>query len=234
MVARYAFPRGSMGTSDTRRFRVKRINTILISVILSLLLSDIAYGATNFITIKLPKSVAIDLPRNWVLISNNQRITLDAWVESTFDLKNLPKIDSNLPFAANYYIDGVTAGIINARYYPDMEITQSDAKSVTASDVIDLDQELKNNMIPSMNKIGMTVTSWEGTEKRTINGVTTFVTEYHRKSIKGSGIFRVRLVRVLAGSKSFTLTVSYLESQQLFLRNITDRIISSLTMNGIR
>jgi len=213
---------------------VKKTKTRFASVILIFLLAGIAYATTNFVTIKLPESVGIDLPRNWVLISNNQRITLDTWVESTFDLKKLPNVDSSLPFAANYYIGGATAGIINARYYPTMEITQKDAKLANAVDVSDLDQELRNNMIPSMKKIGMTVTSWEGTEKRTINGITTFVTEYHRKSLRGNGIFRVRLVRVLAGSRSFTLTVSYLESQQLFLRNITDRIISSLTMVGYR
>ena len=199
-----------------------------------LILASFANAETNFVTIKLPESVTVELPRNWVIISNNQRITLDTWVESTFDLNKLPSMDSNLPFAANYYVDGITAGIINARYYPAMDITQSDAKSATAVDVRDLDQELRNNMIPSMKKIGITVTSWEGTGKRTINGITTFVTEYHRKSLKGSGIFRVRLVRVLAGRRSFTLTVSYLQSQWLFLKNITDRIISSLTMTGYR
>ncbi len=213
---------------------MKNIRTIIISAILSLLFSGIAYAATNFVTIKLPKSVAIDLPRNWVLISNNQRITLDTWVESTFDLKNLSKVDSSLPFAANYYVDGTPVGIINARYYPEMKITQSDARLANSVGVSNLDQELRSNIIPSMKIIGITVSSWEGTEKRTINGITTFVTEYHRKSIIGDGIFRVRLVRVFAGSRSFTLTVSYLESQQLFLKNITDRIISSLTMAGIQ
>jgi len=213
---------------------MKVFYTRYISLIIFLFSSGLAQAETNFVTIKLPKSVTVDLPNNWVLISNNQRITLDTWVESTFDLKQLPSTDSNLPFAANYYVGGVTSGIINARYYPTMDVNQIDAQLASTVDVRELDQELKNNMIPSMKKIGMTVTSWEGTKKRTINGITTFVTEYHRKSLKGSGIFRVRLVRVLASDRSFTLTVSYLESQEFFLKNITDRIISSLSMTGYR
>ena len=212
---------------------MKKIAAIFILTLLSLYLSGLAFGASNFIIIKLPQSVAIDLPRNWIIVSDNERITLDTWVESTFDLRHFPQVDSSLPFAANYYTGGVTAGIINTRYYHDMDITQSDAKLLTDVDVAYLDQIIKSNMTLSMEKAGITVTSWEGTEKRTINGIITFVTEYHRKSIRGSGIFRVRLVRVLAGSRSFTLTVSYLNSQQQFLRNITDRIISSLTMTGI-
>jgi len=202
------------------------------SLIFLLCLSFAGNAATNFITMKLPEAVTVDLPKNWVLLSNNQRITLDTWVESTFDLKQLPSIDSDLPFAANYYVNGITAGIVNARYYQTMELTQRDAQFASANDVRELDQELKKNMIPSMTKVGITVTSWEGTQKQTINGITTFVTEYHRKSLNGNGVFRVRLVRVLAGKSSFTLTVSYLESQKLFLENITDRIISSLAMSG--
>lgn len=208
------------------------VNVRITWLIVFYLLSGPAFAKTNFVTISLPEYVTVDLPRNWVLISNNKRITLDTWVESTFDINKLSNIDSSLPFAANYYENGATVGIINSRYYPNMEVSQKDAKQATSTDVLELDQELRKNMIPSMKKIGMTVTSWEGTEKRTINGITVFVTEYHRESLKGSGIFRVRLVRVLAGSRSFTLTVSYLESQSLFLKNITDRIISSLTMRG--
>jgi len=211
---------------------MKNIYKQYASLIFLLCLSFCVDAETNFIKIELPESVTIDLPKNWVLISNNKRITLDTWVESTFDLKKLPNNDSDLPFAANYYVDGFTAGIINARYYPAMDVTQRHVQLASVNDVRELDQELKKNMIPSMTKIGMTITSWEGTQKRTINGITTFVTEYHRESLKGKGIFRVRLVRVLAGRRSFTLTVSYLESQKLFLENITDKILSSLAMSG--
>ena len=211
---------------------MKKVYRQYASLILFLCFSCAANSASNFIKIALPESVSVDLPKNWVLISDNKRITLDTWVESTFDLNQLPSIDSDLPFAANYYADGVTVGIINARYYPTMDVTQQDSKLASANDVREFDQELKRYMIPSMNKIGITVTSWEGTRKRTINGITAFVTEYHRESLKGSGIFRVRLVRVLAGERSFTLTISYLESKKLFLENITDKIISSLSMTG--
>ena len=211
---------------------MKNIIAVIAWAFCFMILGGEVKAESNFVTIQLPETVTVDLPRNWVIISSNKRITLDTWVESTFDSNNLPDIDSNLPFAANYYVDGITAGIINVRYYPTIIISQQDAKSVTAADIRFFDQELKESMISSMGKIGMNITSWEGTEKRTINGITALVTEYHRESLRGSGIFRVRLVRVFAGTRSFTLTVSYLESQSIFLKNITDRIISSLTMDG--
>src|SRR5688572_3587515 len=36
--------------------------------------------AYTYVAVSLPKNVSIEVPRNWVVISNNQRITLDATV----------------------------------------------------------------------------------------------------------------------------------------------------------
>jgi len=200
------------------------------------LIATAANAKSNFVKINLPNSVSIDLPNNWVLLSENKRITLDTWNESTFDLHNLKEfeIDSSFPFAANYYIGGVTAGIINARFYPDSEISQNDVKRLSAPEVFVIDQVLQKQILPSMMKIGIEIVSWEGSTLRTINGLSTIVTEYHRKSMKHDGVFRVRLIRVLAGKRSFTLTVSYMESQALLVKNITERIISSLKMEGYK
>jgi hypothetical protein len=75
-----------------------------------------AFASENFVPLKLPRNVFIELPRNWVVISNNQRITLDSAVEAGLDLAGLEQENSILPFAANYYDDnGKTAGIVNIK-----------------------------------------------------------------------------------------------------------------------
>ena len=210
-----------------------KILSLFISLVMVLFLTS-AYATDNFVKIKLPKGVAIELPKNWVVISKDQRITLDTMVESGLDLAGIDQENSDLPFAANYYKNGKTIGIINNRYYSDLELTQYDAQQATSQDVKELDAALKESMVKSMSAFGMSVLSWEGTKKTTINGITAFVTEYHRKALKGTGAFRVRLVRVFAGKRSFTLTVSYSENEAFFLKTITDRVISSLKLTGIK
>lgn len=207
-----------------------------ISLVVATLLLGFSFvvgGAGNFVTVTLPKGVSIELPRNWVVLSNNQRITLDTAVESGLDLSGIQHSASEFPFAANYYDDGKTIGILNIRYYPQLVISQAYARSVTNQDVQDLDATLKEGAPKAMKAFGMSVTSWGGTTKTEINGITAFVTEYRRASLKGSGEFRVRLVRVFAGDRSFTLTVSYLDSASILLKPITDRIIGSLRLTGV-
>ena len=187
-------------------------------------------GATgNFVIIHLPKHVSIELPKNWTAISNNQRITLDTFVQSKRELAGASDPSSDLNFAANYYDDsGNTAAIFNIRYYPDMDVTQEDSRAASKSDTEELDGALKAEMVPAMQQFGMTVLSWMGTKKRSINGIVAFITEYQRASLRQGSPFRVRLVRVLNGERSFTVTISYREDQEYFLSPISDRVIQSL------
>jgi hypothetical protein len=196
--------------------------------------SATAAATQNFVTVTLPKGVSIELPRNWVVLSNNQQITLDTSVESRLDLSGINKLPSELAFAANLYDDrGRTLAILNIRYYPELGLSQADARRVTSQDLKELDSELKQNITKAVQSLGMSITSWNGTTKAEINGITVFVTEYRRASFRGSGNFRVRLVRVFAGNESFTLTVSYLESASMLLQPITDRIIRSMKLASV-
>ena len=81
--------------------------------------SGIAAASDNFAKISLPRGVSIELPKNWVVLSGNQRITLDSAVESGLDLSGIEQEGAEFPFAANYYDDeGNIIGILNIRYYP--------------------------------------------------------------------------------------------------------------------
>lgn len=194
-----------------------------------LLCSATSFAAGNYVSLALPKSVTVELPRNWVAITKNSRITLDALVEAKYALNNLPQPVSDLAFGANLYNDqNKTIAIFNIRYYPDMEISQADASAATASDTNDLDNELHKNIMEFGPNAGTHVTTWIGTRKTKINGFTAFITEYNRAGIGGNKPFRVRLVRIFNEGKSFTITVSYQNDLELMLRPICDKIIQSI------
>lgn len=201
----------------------------LLGIALCISLLPVAFAANNFVPIRLPHGVQIELPRNWEALSNNQRITLDSTVQSRNERAGIFDASSDLNFGANYYDEaGKTAAIMNVRYYPDSEISQTDARAAGQPDIRELDSALRESIVKAGQINGFTVLAWNGTSKQIINGTTAFVTEYKRSPLKNNGNFKVRLVRIFNGSKSFTLTVSYREDQDYLLRPICDRIISSL------
>ena len=207
---------------------MKKLLILLFSI---LLLSSYSVKAeSNYRTVNLPKGVSIDVPINWQVMSNNQRITLDAYVETLYE-----PLDSDFPFAANYFNEyGKVDALLNIRYYPWIEITQKEVISATSDEVEYLDSVLHENILLSMKAVDGKILSWHGTKKEYINGVMTLLTEYRRYSGISTSDARVRLVRVINGTKSFTLTVSYNDTLQssFLMEGITNRIIESLSLSN--
>ncbi|PPI79531.1 hypothetical protein DXI23_04595 [Marinobacter flavimaris] len=186
----------------------------------------------NFVPVKLPHGVQIELPKNWQVLSENQRITIDSSVQSRAEFAGeVFDASSDLNFGANYYDDaGKTAALMNVRFYPNLEISQADARASGIPDISELDSVIRDSMTEAGQINGFSVLEWSGTSKQKINGITAFVTEYKRSSIYNSSNFKVRLVRVFNKERSFTMTVSYRENQEHLLRPICDRIVSSINI----
>jgi len=194
-----------------------------------LLCVGIASTAVNFVPVHLPKSVTVELPRNWIVLSKNQRITLDSWVQAKRELSGAAALSSDLKFAANYYDEqGKIAAIFNIRYYADLTVTQAESRAATSADTKELDDALRTECLANQQLFGIRIISWMGTTKQTINRTVAFVTEYRRANIREGAPFRVRLIRVLNASRSFTITISYREDQELLLRPICDCVIQSI------
>lgn len=199
-----------------------------LSIVTLVFFFNTTYASGNYVSIRLPKGVTVELPRNWTVLSNNQRITLDSWVQAKTEANRVANASSELAFAANYYDEqNSTAGMFNIRYYPNLDVSQPDANAAGTADIKELDAVLRQNIVPGIEMSGSRLLAWFGTTKLSINGTSAFITEYRRSSPQG-GVFRVRLVRIFNGQKSFTITVSYREDQEFFLRAICDRIISSI------
>lgn len=191
-----------------------------------------SFSSDNFLTVKLPKEVSVQLPKNWRVISEHSTITLDSSVQSRLESIVKYNTTSDLKFASNYYDDAnEVAAMFNIRYYPDADLTQQDAKNATRQDVNEFDADLRRQMTKALKAMNATVNEWRGTKAININNRIAFVTEYSRSPAQGKNGFCVRLVRFFQGPKSFTVTISYRLSDEQLLRPICDKIINSIKNN---
>lgn len=201
--------------------------TLLASMVMSTAGVAQQSRASEYVTVRLPHGVEIQMPRNWRILTDDSRITLNAASETLVHQVDLEWLPSSLPFAANYY-DGArtTAGILNARYYPTQTLTQSAVRAMRPSDLQELDALLREQLVSAVGASGNRIIEWLGTRPRDIDGMRFLVTTYRRTSAIG-GTFHVRLVRLLDASRSFTMTISYREDEKLLVP-ITDFMIGSL------
>lgn len=209
-------------------------SSFVISLIILFVCADHSSAESNFITVNVMKSVTVDLPRNWFVMSDNKRITLDAWKDSVLEARKLSDADNNFPFAANYTNDfGNPVGTLAIRVYPKLKLTEAEASSGDAAFLKELDAGIRKNYTTGYEAGGGKLVAWLGTKKKSINGSTYFVSECRGLPPKTDGnlskyIFRIRLVRHLNAEKSFVIIVSYREDEQFFLKPICDRIIGSI------
>jgi hypothetical protein len=212
-----------------------RLGLSLLALLMLSISASLTCSASNFVPIKLPHKVQIEIPRNWKVFSANLRTTLDATVQALSERAGVFDASSDLKFAANYMDEGGrTAALLNVRYYPDLKLTQANARAAGQAEIHELDAGLRDTVAKDLPSIGLTMLAWNGTRKEVINGAVAFITEYKRPAMQGDGTFRVRLVRIYNAGKSFTLTVSYRDDSAFFMQPICDRIISSLRIGRRR
>lgn len=70
------------------------MNRVLILVTITCL-TAVSHAAT-FLTLQFLTGISFDLPKNWVVLSKNKTITLDAYIEAV-----LPKANGDVKFQAN-------------------------------------------------------------------------------------------------------------------------------------
>lgn len=198
-------------------------------VFLSALLFSIAilpaWGASNFVRVPLGKGASIEVPKNWVVLSGNQRTTIDTFVEA----KGYRQTESTLSFAANLYDDrGKTIALVNTRFYPENPITQAEARQVTSADLKEIDVEMRKAAEAPLKAMGVRLLNWYGSKMQVINGLYVLVHEHQHSGAGDAGVTRVRGVRVWRSPRSFTVTLSYRERDTTTLLPIIDYMTNSL------
>lgn len=184
--------------------------------------------ATDYVDVKLPNGVNLELPSDWHVFRENQRLRINSVAQSIVG-KRFFDASSDLAFVAFLYDqEGKSAAKVNIRYYPAEELSQADAHAASDVEIRELDKTLLTGVELAAVKNDGKILAWYGTEKKVLNGFTVFITAYKRSPTKDNSEFHVKLVRIFNKSKSFTLTVSYRENLKNILGPICERIVASL------
>lgn len=179
--------------------------------------------ASSFIKISINNSIVFDIPRNWIVLSDNKTIILNSIIESV-----LP-VSSSVRFQANLKDDNGRPITTVQIYRWKSEFSQADVNAMSESDISDYNQQMRSQMAKELKAVGGAVSNWHGTKKSHVNDLVVLVSEYSRSSnLALSGQFRVQVLRIYSGDKSFSFVISYHEDNVLPLRVLVDKVIGTL------
>ncbi len=179
--------------------------------------------ASSFIEINVNNNISFDIPRNWVVLSDNKRITLNSIIESAL------LISGSVRFQANLKDDNGRPITTVQIYRWKSELNQTDVDAFGEPDIVEFNRQMQSQTNKGLHAVGGTVSNWHRTRKLHINDLVVLASEYSRPSnLAPFGHFRVQVLRIYSGEKSFSFVISYHEETILPLRILVDKVISTL------
>jgi len=210
------------------RMRKYLLHILIISLLLLIFLQFNSIArASSFIKIKVNNNVSFQLPRNWVVLSDDNVIILNSLVKSTLSVRS----NSNIRFQANLTNnkgEPLTTVQVYSLHFQD-EPSQSRFAEMSEDDLGGYDQMMHEQLARQVSQFGGRVTDWYGTRKQYINGLVALTSEYSRsQDFPPVGHARVQIIRVYSGKHSFSFVISYYEEAVPPLRSLVDEVVSTL------
>ena len=195
----------------------------------ALALAAQAFAAPAFFPVRLAAAVMLELPGDWTVVEGGPRDRPETRVRSLARSGGDVDATSQRRFAADDYDDaGRVAARIEVRYDPGRSVSQAEVEDATDYEISRVDKAMRAAVEKSATRLGVSVLEWKGTERRDLHGTTGFVSEYRRSPWRDNGVFVVKMLRVLDGPQSFTVTLSYREDEGARLRPLCERILASV------
>lgn len=188
-----------------------------------------AEEAALFVTIHLPHSISVEIPRSWRIIAGEAKEALETGVAEDIDLSRMHIPDNNLLLRANATPTDRPAWT-SVAFLPKAILTPAQAEKLSSSDLQDYDRKLRQSVESFLRSRGMELLEWGETHKDLLNDRITLVSEYRRRGRSNPLVWeQINTIPVSTGM--VTLTVAYNEAE-LPWRSVVMRIRSSCRVGG--
>jgi len=201
----------------------------LIFVIGLLFVPAATSAESNFVLVKLPRGVHLQIPKGWWLLGKDYNQLLQSTAEAVLDLSGigLPDGQKTNLIAANSMPRTTYAAVRVDSNIPAF-LSPREIQTATAADLKDIGNELRGvleKMLPLQNN---QLLQFYGVRKDSISGHPALVIEYRRSGPKGPVI--VQINRVFTDSQEVNINLSYRESEAALWKPVVTKIRQSITL----
>lgn len=203
--------------------RMRTFYFVLLFMFMPFLSAIQSWGESYFIRVPLEQGVSIEVPKNWILLSESNRMTIGTAMEA---MGKRPL--SLITFGANLLDGDTTIASVNTQFYPNEKRTQNELQLLTSKNLKKIDLTVEQAGKQGYKDLGVRVTKCFRTRKKVINGIHTFIIGWQHTGVGDQGLMRIRSVRVWNGARSFAVTFTYRERQAMVLLPIIDYMTNSI------
>lgn len=191
--------------------------------------SAVASNDLNFAPIKLPRGIELQIPKGWRLLGadHNQVIQTSAKAAMAISGIGLPDGQETNLIAANSMPRSTYAAVrVDSTIPP--SVAPSEFASITATDVRELQTEMRSNLQKVLSLQGNQLMEFFGSRIEKISGHPAVVTEYRRTDPKGP-VF-VQINQIFTSSQEIRINLSYRESEVALWKPVVGKIRQSIVI----
>ena len=186
-------------------------------------------AASNFVAVKLPRGVELQLPKGWWLLTAAHNQLIDMSAEAAMNLSGIGAAegaDVNL-IAANS-MPRTTYAAVRVDSITPVSASPSEISNLTSAAMQAFQTEIHSNLQKLMPQQGNQLITFFGVRRVTISGYPTLITEYRRSGPKGPVI--VSIVQIFTPSQDLRINLSYRESEQAIWKPVIGKIYQSIVI----
>jgi hypothetical protein len=186
-----------------------------------------AQSSSHFIPIKLPRGIALQIPKGWWLIGAEYNRVIQTSAEAAMDISGigLPEGNETNLIAANSMPRSTYAAVrVDSTTPP--SVPPSAFASITAADVHEFQTEMRQNLQKILPLQGNQLIGFFGTRIEKISGYPAIVTEYRRTGPNGP-VF-VQINQIFTASQEIRINLSYRESEVALWKPVVGKIRQSI------
>lgn len=209
------------------------MNSAILLLQLSLITLALFAQKGNFVSLRFPSGIQLDVPRNWTFLNDNIKNAIQASSEAMIDLTNstFPKAEQNILVAANGYSTLKEAAATLRLSTRKIEtLSQREVLDLSESEINEFGIEQKKQItrLLSAQDPGASI-KWHFVKLQRINGLGVITMQYTRTSSKHLS-FRVQIDMIPDSRRLITLTTSFYEDERILWNPIIERVRYSLRL----
>lgn len=189
-----------------------------------------AFGQeSSFVTVKLPRSIQIQIPKGWWLIGEDLNRAIENSAEAVLDLSGLggPEGKTTNLIAANSMPKTTYAAVrVDSTMPP--SVMPNELNTATASDIKELETEIHSYTQKMLPLQGQKLIDFHGVKLEKFSGNPAIVVSYRRTGPKGPVI--VQTIKIYTTSQEIGINLSYRELETALWQPVILKIKHSITV----
>jgi len=213
--------------------RLGAVFSLIIFFVISLWIppTTLGEGRSNFVSMKLPRGIELQIPRGWWLLGADENRLIDTSVEAAIDLSGIGTPEGKrVNLIAAHSMPKSTYAAVRVSSTIPPSATPAELSSMAPRDIKEIQLEIQKMLKKLLPLQGCELIKFFGSRIEKISGYPAIVTEYRRSGPKGPVL--VQASQIFTPSQEIQINLSYRESETGLWKPVIGKIQKSIVVTN--